>query len=231
MDIRPGLNIRVVTAVDLLKETIHVGSAVIYDTDGPTLTISQTDPPILKSMLEREIEITYLTKENGEPVRHGFPARIKEFVDQYQLNESHKVKAIVVAPRGEEGPYNLRMFYRVEPTSRSELSMTVSGEPVSILDISLGGARLSYPKTLVLHSNSFPEASLHIDSTTYSVRIRIVRTWDGSVDGFSQELRFAATEFLYSDNNLEQILSRKIREIEVEPRREEAQRIADGGKD
>jgi hypothetical protein len=230
MDIRPGLNIRVVTEVDLLKETIHVGSAVIYDMDGSTLTISQTDPPILKSMLGREIEITYLAREKNELVRFGFPARIKEFVDQYPLNPSQKVKALIVAKEERENPYNLPMFYRVEPTSKSRLAMTVSGEPVNILDISLGGARLSFPKTFVLDPNSFHEASLHIDSTVYSVRIRIVRTWDGSAEGFSQELRFAAIEFLHSDGNLGGILSRKIREIEVEPMREESQRLTDGRK-
>jgi hypothetical protein len=123
------------------------------------------------------------------------------------------------------------MFHRVEPTSRSRLSMILSREPANVLDISCGGAKLSYPKTLLMRPNTFSEASLHIDSRVYSVRARIVRTWDGSIEGSVQGLRFAAIEFLHSDSNLGRVLSRKIREIEVESRHEGAPPITDIGKD
>ena len=216
MSIRPGLNIRVVTEVDLMKETIHVTNAVVYDIDGPTLTISQTDPPILASKIGKEIEITYLTREKGEQVRYGFPVRVKAFIDNYRLNSSREAKAVVVERKGEDSPYNLRMFYRVTPTSRSGLAIAICGQPVNVLDISLGGARISYSKTFPLQSNSWAEGALRIDSMVHAVNIRIVRTWDGSGDGFSNDLEFGAIEFVGVVSKLERELSRKIREIEVE---------------
>jgi hypothetical protein len=216
MDVRPGLNIRVVTAIDFVKETVRVANAVIYDVDEPNFTISQTDPPLLKSMVDREIEITYLAREKDKLARCGFPARVTGFIDNYPLNRTHKVKAVVVSRLGEESPYNLRMFYRVEPRTRNGLAISLQGEPMHVLDISVGGAKLSYPKTLKMKANSFPDATLHIDAKKYSIRTRIVRTWDGNIDGFNPDLRFAAVEFLHSDANLERVLLKKIREIEVE---------------
>jgi hypothetical protein len=215
MDLKPGTNITVVTGIDSVKERIYVRDAVIYDINGPTITISQTYPPLLRSMVGEEIEITYLVREKNDSARCGFPAEMKEFIDEYPYNPTHKVEAIVVIKKGEESGYNLRMFYRVEPTSRSGLAMTVEGKPVNILDISVGGTKLSCREDFLLPYSS-PRTILLIDSAAYPVEVRVLRMWEREIEGLGQKLRFAAIQFLNMNVDLERALSKKIREIEME---------------
>jgi hypothetical protein len=215
MDLKPGINITVVTGIDSVKERIHVHDAVIYDIKGPTITISQTDPPLLRSLVGKEIDITYLVTEKDDRVRYGFPAEMKEFIDDYPYNPTHKVEAIVVVKKGQADSYNLRMFYRVEPTSRSGLAIAIEGKPINALDVSVGGARLSYSEdSLQLHSS--PRTTILIDSTAYPVEVKVLRTWEREIEGLGRKLRFAAIQFLNMNVDLEDALSRKIREIEME---------------
>ncbi len=122
--------------------------------------------------------VTYLVKEKGDMVRYGFPSRVKEFID-YSLGSGHPVKAVVVEKIGDAAPYSIRMFYRVNPTTRSRLAMSVLGHRVNILDVSLGGTRFSFRKPLVLQSNEVVEMQLEIDGRFHTLEARILRTWIG----------------------------------------------------
>ncbi len=218
MIIKPGLNIRIVTDIDLTKERIHVRSSIIYDTKGSTITIAQTDPPVLKSTLRKEVVITYLVHDKKGPVRYGFPALVTGFVDNYKLSSSNEVRAVTVSRRTEAQPYSIRMFYRVEPTGKSKLSMTIYDKEVNLLDVSLGGARFSHDKRLNLEDNAMVEAYINVDGATHVLEGRILRVWDGENERFRGELGFAAIEFVNMNKALEHALSRKIREIERESR-------------
>jgi hypothetical protein len=215
MDIKPGLSIRIVTEVDVTRERIHVRGSIIYDVKEETAILAQTDPPILKSMLHKEVTITYLTKKNDVMVRHGFPARIVEFID-YSLNSGQQVRALMVERTGNEQPYSIRMSYRAAPTTKSELSMTIYGTVVNVLDISLGGARFSYDKSLKLEPDAIVNANIEMEGRPYSLEARILRTWYGDSEGPRHDLRFASAEFVNMSRTVEHALSRKIHEIERE---------------
>ncbi len=215
MDIKPGLSIRIVTEVDVTRERIHVKGSIIYDVKEGTAILAQTDPPILKSMLHKEVTITYLTKDKDVMVRHGFPARIVEFID-YNLNSGQQVRALVVERTGNEQPYSIRMSYRVAPTGRSELTMTIYGTAINILDISLGGARFTYDKSLKLEPDAIVNASIEMDGRPYGLEARILRTWYGDSEGVNHGLRFASAEFVNMSKTVEYALSRKIHEVERE---------------
>jgi hypothetical protein len=215
MDIRPGQNVRIVTDVDLDKERITVKGSIVYDVQGTTILLAQTDPPVLKSMLGKEIAVTYLTTEKGKTVRDGFPGKITEFVD-YTLSSGTPVKALKVEPTGEPKRYNVRMFYRVSPTGRSGIAMSIHGSPVNLLDLSLGGAKISYDPSLKLHEDTMAKTSLAMNEKIYDLEARILRTWDGASEGFDHGLMFAAIEFQVVTKAFEQVLSQKIRDIERE---------------
>ncbi|HEY3276349.1 MAG TPA: PilZ domain-containing protein [Syntrophorhabdaceae bacterium] len=218
MTFRPGINTRIVTEIDLMKEIIHVKNSIVYEVNGRTVIMAQTDPPILKSMLNREFIVTYLIHEKGEAVRYGFPAVLVRFLEGYKLNSSQEVTALEVSMRVEPSPYSIRMFYRVEPTGRSNLALSVFHKQVNILDISLGGARFSHDKRFVFEPDRKVELYMTLEGKTYNLDGRILRTWEGENERFKHELGFASVEFLNMTRTLEHALSRKIREIERDNR-------------
>jgi len=216
MDMSPGLTIRIVTGMDVPREIIFVKASIIYEVKGQTAVLAQTDPPLLTS--HKDIIVTYLVRRNEVTARHGFPARIVEFID-YTLSSGKAVEAVVIEKTGEEQPYDVRMFYRVVPTGRSDLSMTIHGTPIQVLDISLGGARVSHDKSRDLQSNAVVNASIEMNGRAYSFGARVLRTWDGESEDF--KLRFASMEFTNIDKTLQYALSQKIHGIERESLPEE----------
>jgi len=165
-------------------------------------------------MLSKDIVVTYLVRKNEAMERQGFPAKIIEFID-YRLNPEHTVKAIVVESVGKERAYNIRMSYRATPTSQSGLSVTVNGTAVYVIDISLGGAKVSHDRSLRLQYDAVVSIHIEMNEKTYSTEAHILRTWDGADEGF-KGLFFATMEFVNMDRMLEQALSLKIQHIERE---------------
>ena len=217
MDMSPGLAVRIVTGMDVPREIIFVKASIVYEVKGRAAILAQTGPPLLTSMLHKNIIVTYLIKRNEVMARFGFPARIVEFID-YTLSSGTLVKALVVEKIGEERPYNVRMFYRVVPTGQCDLFMTIQGTPIHVLDISLGGAKVSHDTSLELQSNAVVNASVEINGKSYSFGARVLRTWEGE----DFRLRFASMEFTNMDKTLQYALSQKIRGIERESLLEKA---------
>ncbi len=221
MSIRPGLSVRIVTDIDVMKERILVKGSTVYDMQEPAIILAQTDPPILKSMLHKEVIVTYLIKEKDNAVRHGFTAELVEFID-YSLSSGQQVKALVARRTGPEKPYSVRMSYRVGPTGRSNITMSVFANRVNIIDISLGGAKFTYSKPLVLKSDEIVSIGLEIGGKVYTLEAHILRTWQGDHEGARRDLWFASAEFVNISKTTEQALLRKIHDIEREARQKEA---------
>ena len=219
-EIKPGLNIRIVTEIDVTLERISVKASVVYDVKGERIIVAQTDPPMLRSKVQTETVITFLAKEKNVTRRYGCTARIVEFID-YVLSSGQPVQAVVMERAGEAQPYNIRMFYRVAPTGRSGISMTIYETPVHVLDISLGGAKISYERSLELGQDSIVKASVEMNGRTYGLEGLILRTWEGNRESMSRDLRFASMEFTNMSNTVELALLQKIRDIERESFRKE----------
>ena len=217
MGIMPGLNVKLIVEVDSRTERISARTSTVYDVDGERLVLAQTEPAIGNSMLDKEITVTYLAEEKKGPARYGFPAVITGFVDYYELVSTREVQALAVRKRANPLPYNIRRCYRVEPTERSGLDMSIHGKRVNILNVSLGGVRFTYDVGgLELYPGSVVEISFDIDGIICKTDATILRIWSGEDEGFRRDLFFAAAEFLEVTRTFEQELSRKIREIERE---------------
>jgi hypothetical protein len=202
MSIRPGLSTRIVTDIDVTRERILVKGSTVYDVQEPAIILAQTDPPILKSMLQKEVIVTYLVKEKDDTVRHGFAAELVEFID-YSLNSGQQVKALVVRRTGPEKPYNIRMSHRVSPTGRSTIAMSVFANKVNIIDISLGGAKITYSKPLALKLDEIVQIGLEIDGNVYTSEAHILRTWQGDHESARRDLWFASVEFVNMSKTVE----------------------------
>ena len=220
MSVRPGLSTKIVTDVDEAKERIVVKGSTVYDVQEPSIILAQTDPPILKSMLHKELTVTYLVKEKDDTVRHGFAAELVEFIDyRPQLRPAGK------GPRGEKdrpgkGLQHQNVLSREpdRPQRHRHVRLREHGEYHRHI---LREARRSHMARL---SCSSPMTSSRSVSRSMEGPIpseaRILRTWQGDHEGARHDLWFATAEFANMDKTVEYALSRKILDIERESRQE-----------
>ncbi len=165
-------------------------------------------------MLNREVTVTFLSTEGNKTVRYGFRAVIKEFIHHCRAGTADRIDAISMAQCTEPLIHNFRLFYRVRPISRSGLRITIEGQEVNVIDISLGGVRVSDNPPLTLLTGTMVNLSLDINGKRYPLDAKIVTA---SADtGTATGLSFASAQFLNVSEILEDVLSRKIRDIERE---------------
>jgi hypothetical protein len=113
---------------------------------GDRMIVAQTDPPISRTHLGKELFVTFLDRSDGQPRRFGFPAIVVEFIKEFELSSLLKVQALVLKKAGAFEEYNLRMFYRLEPPTDCGIRISVDGKGVNLIDISIGGAKFSHEK-------------------------------------------------------------------------------------
>ncbi len=214
MNIKPGMHIAITVDMDPLRETIDIKNSIVHDIVDRKIVAAQTDPPLLKSYLNRTIYITYLEKEAGKPVRYGFPAKVLEFIKDYRLTSSEMTQAIVLIQEAETEQYNLRMFYRLEPPSNGGLDIYVGGEKVSIIDISIGGANFSHSRSWPLQTNETVKIVLGIDGKETKIDAQVLRIREPESDRLKKSLELVSVYFLNMPGSTKNALSRKIRDIE-----------------
>jgi hypothetical protein len=182
------------------------------------MIVAQTEPALVR--VGQEIVITYLNRSKGRLERLGFPAEVVEAIE-YVLKHGNVVKGLIVKKRREPRPVSLRMAFRLTPTPASRLRMYVSGQKVSITDISLRGASFSNPADLGLAAGDLVQVGLDIGNKSYNLQARILRTWNQDDARMPQDVVFASAEFLNLKGNAERHLVRKLHQIEREARLEQ----------
>jgi hypothetical protein len=216
--VKPGLNIRVVTDIDITRETISVTASTIYEVVNDRITIAQIEPPIVKP--HGEITITYLTRENGFLERRGFPAEVAALID-YDVDEKHRVKAVVADKTGDACPFSIRMFHRVEPTEESDIEMQIFQHRLKIQDISLRGAGFSHDRGLSIETGQVIDVCLEIGGVSYDLEARITRTWPSGDVRMRREIACASAEFVNMSISTQRALLRKLHQIERKSRSDE----------
>jgi hypothetical protein len=218
--LRPGLNVQLVTDMDCARETICVRTATVYDVSGNTVIVSQTDPPLGPSVVDRVINVTYVRKEKGNPERHGFSARVRGFVN-HVLSGGSTVRALHLERQGGPEPFSIRMFHRMEPSRSTLLRLFVGGSEVTILDVSLGGMRFGYGGKLSLQAGTTEDINLDIGQKSYNLKARICRTWEKRYPDNWKEDRVASLEFVALPTSVERMLVRTLHQMERESRNKE----------
>jgi hypothetical protein len=221
MDIRPGLPVKIVVNVDHIRETNDVRNSIIFDIIEKKLIIAQTEPPVLKSRVNKAVVLTYLAKENKEAVRYGFNATIIDIVKDYELSADNKTQAVFLLKKTNPVQYNLRFFFRVEPPSNSGIDISIYRKPVNLLDISIGGAKISHNRELKLEPGRILSIKLSIDDAMFDLNAVVVRTWGHQEEKMAKSLEFVALEFIDTGIQFKNILGKKIISIQRELRSKE----------
>jgi hypothetical protein len=218
MEIRPGQSIRIVLNIDHIKEMTDVRSTTVFDIIQKRLIIAQTYPPILKSKIGNAVIVTYLANGKTGLVRYGLDATILELLSDYRLSAGNITRAAVLLRKSEAVEYNLRFFFRVEPPGSSGLTLSVYRKPVNILDISIGGAKISHDRSVKFETGKIMTVSLSIDGEKFEVNATVIRTWAPEEARMVKSLEFVALGFVYTNMHLKNLLGRKLFDIQRELR-------------
>jgi hypothetical protein len=221
MEIKPGMTINVIINIDYRKEIVETKNSIVHDIVGNKIIIAQTDPPVSRTKTNKEVHATYLEKEGGRPVRYGFPAKIAEFIKDFELSSLEKTQAVVLLREGPREPYNLRMFYRLEPPSNCGIDIFVNGIKVSILDISIGGASFSHNKIYPFRVSEETKIILVIGERASQIESKVIRVWLPENENVKKSLEFVSIQFLDMNGHIKNELGRKIRDVERDLRYKE----------
>ncbi len=220
--LKPGVSISLVVNTDIIREINDIRTSIIHDIKGDKLIIAQTDPALSTSRQNKTIIISFLTDDRENPVRYGFQAKIIEFIQEYRLSSSQTAPAITVQQKSAPERYNLRMFYRIQPPTDYGLKVSVNGQPMEIIDISIGGAIVSATRAqdreFNFETGKTVKVTLFLDGQNFNLEAQIKRIIFPDDQKWSRELVFIALQF--SDRNLEldRFLGGKIIEIQRELR-------------
>lgn len=183
--IRPQRQIDLIVSVDFIREKIDVRATVIFDVNETQkrITIAQTSPPILKSMIGREVEATMLIKqEQGEGrKRVGFQAKILDYLPQYSLRKGVIDQALAIGyPEKPVKETSVRLHYRVHPSKSHGISVSINNESgqVNLLDLSLGGLLISYGGGLEFRQGQRLSLVLTINKTAIPLAGEAIRLFD-----------------------------------------------------
>jgi hypothetical protein len=214
-DLRPGIGADFLFYSDYVKENYHVMHAMIFEITEKKLILSQSTPPVLASSVKKEIVLTYLTKQEGRTARLGFPAKIVKLMRDYELASEERVAAIMTQRTGATTQFDLRLYYRLKVPSGSDLKLSCESHPLTLHDISLGGARFSYKDPVHLEVNTMVPLIVMIDGQRHSMEAEVLRSWRPDIRG-QQDLTFATVKFLHTDGVTERLLNETILRIQRE---------------
>lgn len=189
--LRPQTRIDLIFSMDLLTGQADVRGSMILDLTPQFAIIAQTDPPILKSMIDREIEASIVHHDliTYESSRWGWSSRILGLDNAYKLNPKDPaatpgaVAFIVLPAKGQIKKTNIRLAYRLDVGSKDSIDLELNPCParITLLNFSAGGLMVSTPAPSPFElgqefrfSMTFPENS-QLMRTTIKGRLLLVR--------------------------------------------------------
>ena len=211
--IRPQLQIDLIFSVNFIQEIIDVRPTVVFDLDEPRkrIILAQTSPSASRSMEGREVEATFLTRddESGELKRLGYQTTVLEFLPEYSLREGVVEQALAIGyPQEALKETSVRLHYRVSPGGAHQVSVAIPDSTVEInlLDLSLGGMLLSYRGRLDLRQGQRLSLILTIQDTVIPVMGEAVRLFDRE----GSKLLFVGIKFTEMETRAARVLQETV---------------------
>ncbi len=216
--LRPGMSVDIIVGLDTLREKADVRGSIVYDVEeGGKIFLSQTIPAMTETQLGKEMAITFLLGGPDGPTRFGTAASVAQIIPDYPLTAKSTVPAVLMLarPRQDLKKYDLRMFHRVSPDSRSGIRFSLNNRPAPIINLSIGGVCVTHPEDSSMEAGKVVPAQLEIDGKVFPVNARILRTWS-TPDLRKNKLEYISAEFVDMEMQLNSALGGKILEIERE---------------
>ncbi len=212
--VKPGLTVKILLEPEEEKISIDMRGSIIYDVQDKELIVGQTDPQITKNRIGHIVVVTFLAKERHRKTRYKFSARIEELIKNYKLSSSETTNAIKLIRTSEPEEHNMRMSYRIELPSNSGIEIFINQKKVNVIDISLGGVKISHNNVGEFDLGSMIKITLIIDSMAFDVETIVKRKWLPQDNRFYGTLEFLSLEFIAMSVKLQNVLARKILDIQ-----------------
>jgi hypothetical protein len=146
--------------MDLDQNFIDTRPSILHDLHpSGRLLLGQTNPPLAKRFIGRELEITFLAKYNLEPggvwLRVGYKTPLLGLKENYRLSKALSETVLVVDPPKTLEQSTLRLDFRLVPPLDQDLHLYLWPEKteLGIVDISLGGVRFAHDFTISFDRN------------------------------------------------------------------------------
>ena len=213
-ELKPGMPLNIVFANEISKADARHMKAVAYDCDGNTIIISQTSPALTSRFLNRRMVITFLKKIENRVLRFGFPAQLINLVGNYSLSENQIVEALIIKRKSDPEPTDFRMYFRVKPPADADVAVFMAEQKVSLLDISIGGAKFICPPKRSFNQGDLIEFKLIIGTQSFNVNgvVRYLQNLDSS--SARKNLQYVGVEFNLDKRDMEIALGKAILDIE-----------------
>jgi hypothetical protein len=215
VSIKPGVAAEIIFEGEEMEHQISCPQTMICSVEGKRILLSQPTPPIAESRRGKRLLVTFLETNEGISLRYSFWGRLKAFQD-YELGPSQRVPVLVLERETEPRKYNLRENYRIKPLLNQGLSIFSPGLVVTIVDISVGGVRISTKSDFPFKVHDIVKVKIGVDNTTFHVEGRVVKTWSATMAGGLGQLSYASIQFLDNQAARESLLNRKIILLERE---------------
>lgn len=218
--IRPGMSVSLVVNSNVLREINDIRNSTVYDQEGRKLIVAQTEPRLTNESVGKTIVVSFIAYDQGKPMRFGLQAKVTELLPAYPLNPTQTVPAVGLVQKSSPEPYNLRMYYRVQPPGDFGILMYLYDHPLSIINLSLGGALVSAPlkptPDFKYEIGGLIRLTMDIDSERFHLQAKIKRLTAPEGVRARRDLQFVALEFLDRSPELDRALGEKILSIQRE---------------
>jgi c-di-GMP-binding flagellar brake protein YcgR len=147
-------------------------------------------------------------------MRFGFPAQLIGLMSDYTMSAGHTVEALLAKKTGDAEPTDFRMYFRVKPPSNTDLCLFMEDHKVSLLDISIGGAKFIFPKRHFFRPGGVIQVKLLIGLNSFNVEALVRNVHEADIDANNKNLQYVSVRFHYTDKDTETSLGKAIMEIE-----------------
>ncbi|MHB8909627.1 MAG: PilZ domain-containing protein [Syntrophales bacterium] len=216
VDIRAGVMVDIVFEGDETKNQIPRLQTIIYSIADRRMILPQTTPPVSKDRQGKRLLVTFLETNAGVTIRYGFWSKLKA-VTNHEMTPSQPAPVLVVERETEPTKCNLRMHYRIKPMLNRGLAAFFEGVPVTIVDISVGGLRISAKTPFSFNVHDSITLTIGVDRAKFDVEGKVIRTWSPqATDSAGGRQHYASIQFISNQAARESLLSKKIILLERE---------------
>ena len=153
--LRPQTKMELIIDIDYLSGQADVRGSMILDITSEHVVASQTEPQILKSRIDQNIEATIVhhDRSSSESSRWGWSGRILGLTNEYRLNkkdtQAAPVSVIFLSLPSKAGlrKTNIRQAYRLDISLQSGIGLELlnTAAKVAPINFSAGGLMIGTP--------------------------------------------------------------------------------------
>jgi len=206
-NIRPGDSVQVILEKD---RNDHVKKGTVYEVDGSKIMLSQTSPPLSDIHRGLHAQVCFAAGGKNGPEQRAFTAAITGFLPRYRISSSQVVPAVILEQLTGSQPINRRTFVRVKPIRKSGLAAVYGASKLTVIDISLVGARLSASEKSGMETHDKVSIKFIFDNRWFDVDATVVKVTARA------GLYYVSVQFAHDQKEFEHHLGKKLLMIQRE---------------